>query len=624
MPAICADNPYLGRETINSILPPVSEDCLYLNVWTAAQSAGERRPVMVWIYGGVLERASVMPSTYDGEELAKKGVVLVTFNYRVGIFGLLAHPELSRESIHHTSGNYWFLDQLAALEWVRDEIAAFGGDPGNVTVFGESAGSVNIACLLTMSRARGLFHRAILQSGSLNLTRPPSMALDVARQLLAEVGLAPEHAHRLRDVPAKDLMAATNAVAGRSVIPPFSPVADGELIPARLRSRPSPKGRPVALLLLPTKLAKNNLFCSHTPFFRRLEEAALLKRSGLLFPGTGPDGRALAERAVDTYRSARRARGEDASAVETWLAISTDHVFRAGALKLAELHARHTPEVFVYQFEWKGRSPGRPQGPSTLSSCPRVRYAGDVGDRGDRAAPGGADLSGRCRTPDRSVGRAAPRRRASGVAAPAAPRRATMVLGSARARRCPGAGAGGGRVPDDSRAQRPCPASCRSRAPNVAIPRETYHVHLTGGPRARPFTTPRAGVQRENGRDRVRQPQDVARVVANAARRPVANPGPRRRGRACSRADLEGQRDTGGRAPEPSSANPVLGGRGFDDEVHRPQRPIKVCLPCARPRDSAEREPFVAREGVPQPVPVSWRARPAGRIDAARPGERGP
>ena len=166
MPAICADNPYLGRETINSILPPVSEDCLYLNVWTAAQSAGERRPVMVWIYGGVLERASVMPSTYDGEELAKKGVVLVTFNYRVGIFGLLAHPELSRESIHHTSGNYWFLDQLAALEWVQRNISAFGGDPKRVTIIGQGAGSWSVNLLTASPLAKGLFQRAIGESGA--------------------------------------------------------------------------------------------------------------------------------------------------------------------------------------------------------------------------------------------------------------------------------------------------------------------------------------------------------------------------------------------------------------------------------------------------------------------------
>ena len=209
-----------------------SEDCLTLNVWTPAPGDGARRPVMVWIHGGAWVIGSGSERTYDASHLVRRGdVVVVTINYRLGPFGFLRTRELGGGL--DATGNEAMLDQVAALEWVRDEIAAFGGDPGNVTVFGESAGSVNIACLLTMPRARGLFHRAILQSGSLNLTRPPSMALDAARQVLAELGITPEHSHRLRDVPAKDLMAAANAVAGRSVIPPFSPVADGELIPVR-------------------------------------------------------------------------------------------------------------------------------------------------------------------------------------------------------------------------------------------------------------------------------------------------------------------------------------------------------------------------------------------------------
>ena len=337
-----------------------SEDCLTLNVWAPPSADGGRRPVMVWIHGGAWVIGSGSERTYDGAHLVRRGdVVVVTINYRLGPFGFLRTRELGGGL--DSTGNEAMLDQVAALEWVRDEIAAFGGDPGNVTVFGESAGSVNIACLLTMPRARGLFHRAVLQSGSLNLTRPPSMALDVARQMLAEVGIEPAHAHRLRDVPAKDLMAATNAVAGRSVLPPFSPVADGELIPARpFAAIAEGSGRGVPLIV-GTNLEEMKLYRFLDPALERLDDAALVQRCGLLFPGAGLDGRSHAERAVETYRSARRARGEDTSPVETWLAISTDHIFRAGALKLAELHARHTPEVYVYQFAWKGAAPGRPQ-----------------------------------------------------------------------------------------------------------------------------------------------------------------------------------------------------------------------------------------------------------------------
>lgn len=141
-----------------------SEDCLYLNVWTAGK-AGERRPVMVWIHGGALTRGSGANRTYNGTAFAKKGVVLVTINYRLGPLGYLAHPELTAESPQNSSGNYGVLDQIAALKWVQKNIAAFGGDPRNVTIFGESAGSWSVNVLVATPLARGLFHRAIGESG---------------------------------------------------------------------------------------------------------------------------------------------------------------------------------------------------------------------------------------------------------------------------------------------------------------------------------------------------------------------------------------------------------------------------------------------------------------------------
>jgi para-nitrobenzyl esterase len=147
--------------------PPIerSEDCLYLNVWTAAEQADEARPVMVWIHGGGLVTGSGASPWYDGAALAGKGAVVVTINYRLGVLGFLAHPVLTAESEHRSSGNYGLLDQVAALEWVRDNIAAFGGDPGNVTIFGESAGSWSVNYMVATPLAKGLFHRAIGQSG---------------------------------------------------------------------------------------------------------------------------------------------------------------------------------------------------------------------------------------------------------------------------------------------------------------------------------------------------------------------------------------------------------------------------------------------------------------------------
>jgi para-nitrobenzyl esterase len=146
-------------------LPPLSEDCLYLNIWTPAKTAKDRVPVMVWIHGGGFTRGFAGTHSYDGEVLARKGAVIVTINYRLGVFGFFAHPALSAESGHHASGNYALLDQIAALQWVQKNISAFGGDPGRVTIFGESAGSWAVNTLMASPLAKGLFQRAIGESG---------------------------------------------------------------------------------------------------------------------------------------------------------------------------------------------------------------------------------------------------------------------------------------------------------------------------------------------------------------------------------------------------------------------------------------------------------------------------
>lgn len=143
--------------------PPRSEDCLTLNIWTPAKNTDEKRPVMVWLHGGGFQFGSGADPAINGSPLAQKGVVLVTLNYRLGVLGYMAHPDLDREG---ASGNYGLQDQLAALRWVKDNIASFGGDPQNVTLFGESAGAMAIGILMTSPLSEGLFHKAIGQSGA--------------------------------------------------------------------------------------------------------------------------------------------------------------------------------------------------------------------------------------------------------------------------------------------------------------------------------------------------------------------------------------------------------------------------------------------------------------------------
>ncbi len=163
--------------------PKASEDCLYLNVWTDAKGANAKLPVMFWIYGGAYTEGAGSSPHNDGEALAKKGVVLVNFNYRLGAFGFFSHPELTKESGKNASGNQALMDSIAALRWVRSNIAAFGGDPNNVTIFGESAGAAMIGGLVGSPVAKGLFHRAIAESGQwMGLGMAPMIPLARAEQ----------------------------------------------------------------------------------------------------------------------------------------------------------------------------------------------------------------------------------------------------------------------------------------------------------------------------------------------------------------------------------------------------------------------------------------------------------
>lgn len=204
----------------------VSEDCLYLNVWTPAKSAGDKLPVMVWIHGGGFFGGTSLYDLYSGEQIAKRGVVYVSITYRLGKFGFLAHPELSAEAPYHASGNYGLLDQIAALHWVKANIAAFGGDPESVTIFGESAGGISVSMLAGSPLAKGLFQRAISQSGGAlgppgeNAVQQLAVAEQAGMAFMQQLGCS--SLAELRKLPPDKIFAASSE---------GWPVMDGYVIP---------------------------------------------------------------------------------------------------------------------------------------------------------------------------------------------------------------------------------------------------------------------------------------------------------------------------------------------------------------------------------------------------------
>jgi para-nitrobenzyl esterase len=218
---------------------PISEDCLYLNVWTSAQTAQDKLPVIVWIHGGGFSGGSGTVPLYDGEQIARKGVVFVTINYRLGALGFLVHPGLAYDAEGH-SGNLGLLDQIFALQWIRKNIAAFGGNPDCVTIAGQSAGSMSVHCLMTSPLAKGLFHRCIGQSGAMMTpAMAPMKTADAEKatvEMLDKMGLTIE---QLRDLPADSLL---NIPAG------FMPVEDGYVLPNPLQTFEESKQNDVPLL----------------------------------------------------------------------------------------------------------------------------------------------------------------------------------------------------------------------------------------------------------------------------------------------------------------------------------------------------------------------------------------
>ena len=320
---------------------PTSEDCLTLNVWTPALDGG-RRPVMVWIHGGAFVTGSGSTPWYDGTSFAEHhDVVVVTVNYRLGALGFLHLADLLGEEFAG-SGNNGILDQTAALRWVQDNISAFGGDPGNVTIFGESAGGMSVGTLLALPAARGLFHRAILQSGAGHNALPADHAAGNARRLLARLDIDPADARRLVGVAVDDLLEAQGAVVQETWESgmAFQPVVDGTTLPQRPIDAIGAGSSDGIAVMTGTNLDEMRLFTVMDPSLADLDDAALLARATTLF-GSEAAGAA----AVETYRAGR----DGQSLVELWSAMETDHVFRIPSIRLAE---RRSESTFEYLFTW--------------------------------------------------------------------------------------------------------------------------------------------------------------------------------------------------------------------------------------------------------------------------------
>jgi para-nitrobenzyl esterase len=221
----------------------VSEDCLYLNVWTSSlplPASRTPRPVLVWIHGGGFFAGFGGEERHNGARLAQKGAVVVTINYRLGAFGFLAHPALAAESPHHAAGNYGLLDQIAALQWVKRNIARFGGDPSRVTIFGESAGGMSVGSLIASPLAKGLFQRAILESGtgvSIGVF-PRDTAQKIGMQLAESLHVRGSDANAARQLRAlnPDTILAASLHLGPQGQPMFFPVVDGWVLPRSVDS----------------------------------------------------------------------------------------------------------------------------------------------------------------------------------------------------------------------------------------------------------------------------------------------------------------------------------------------------------------------------------------------------
>jgi para-nitrobenzyl esterase len=322
-----------------------SEDLLFLNVWTPGLRDGKKRPVMVWFHGGGFVTGSGSSNAYEGTRLAKKGdVVVVTVNHRLNTFGYLYLAQLSSDPALADSGNVGNLDMVLSLQWVRDNIAEFGGDPGNVLIFGESGGGAKVSTLMTMPSATGLFHRAVVQSGSSIRVRTPDAATASAKAFMKVLGLQPNQVDELRKLPMQKLIDALNNTPAEANIA-FSPVLDGRSLARHPFDPDAPPASARVPLLVGTIKDENTLLIGNrSPAMFNLTWESL---PAALKPFTGDlDANTLIADMRKLYPSAK--------ASDIFFTVSTVRNFRNGAIKQAELKSQQGgAPAFLYELVWE-------------------------------------------------------------------------------------------------------------------------------------------------------------------------------------------------------------------------------------------------------------------------------
>jgi para-nitrobenzyl esterase len=373
---------------------PESEDCLSLNIWTPGLGGGAKRPVMVWLHGGAFATGSGNRAVTDGANLARRGdVVVVNVNHRLNILGFLHLGDIGGSQWAH-SGNAGMLDIVAALGWVRDNIAAFGGDPGNVTIFGESGGGGKVSVLLAMPAARGLFHRAIIQSGAAIRVSTRERANALAEAVLKEVGLGRGQCERLQSMPAAQILAAiapASRAVGRTQWPlldryVFGPLVDGSDLPRHPTDPEAPAiADDIPLMVGGTKQESAFFLADDDAVWNgALTEAELRERVAV-----------VAGAETDALISAYGATMPEASPADRLIVILTGSNFWVRSVLLAERYAmRRRAPVYMYSLEWQSPAHGGRVKAHHAMDLPFVFDNVDVPDT-TAAAPGARELAGR-------------------------------------------------------------------------------------------------------------------------------------------------------------------------------------------------------------------------------------